>query len=342
MSFWKWSRIASSNASADPSINWVEGQPPSSVNDSARAMMAAAAKHRDDIAGAIATSGSGTAYTLSSYQGFDTLAHLDGAIIAFTPHVSNTDTNVTLNVDGLGAKRIRIAPNVEIQTGGLIQGTPYLVLYNNTDGAFYLHAASNYNSYSIPLGGAVPYFGNTAPNSSFALPFGQAINRITYGALFAIVGTNYGAGDGSSTFNLPDLRGRVIAGFDDMGGVTANRLSAVMNSTSFNGRGGQAQITLGTGNLPPYTPSGAVSGTFSGGGSTGAINQMVNSNITAGVSVIKPMLADGNGAGSQTTVSVSASGSISAAFTGDAQGGSSTPLTTVQPTMVANYILRII
>jgi hypothetical protein len=57
MSFWKWSRTAANNATADGSINWAEGQAPSTVNDSARAMMAAASKYRDDVGGAIATAG---------------------------------------------------------------------------------------------------------------------------------------------------------------------------------------------------------------------------------------------------------------------------------------------
>jgi hypothetical protein len=50
MTLYKWSQTASSDASADSTINWAEGQAPSSVNDSARAMMAATAKYRDDIA----------------------------------------------------------------------------------------------------------------------------------------------------------------------------------------------------------------------------------------------------------------------------------------------------
>src|SRR5215467_3713071 len=109
MSFWKWSRTAANNATADGSINWAEGQAPSTVNDSARAMMAAAAKYRDDIAGAIVTAGTSTAYAVTSYQVFDTLAHLDGAMIAFTPHTTSGAT-VTLNVDGLGAKPLRFGP----------------------------------------------------------------------------------------------------------------------------------------------------------------------------------------------------------------------------------------
>jgi hypothetical protein len=89
MTVYKWLQTASADATADSTINWAEGQAPSSVNDSARAMMAATAKYRDDIAGATVTTGTNTSYAVSSYQGFDTLAHLDGHVIAFTPHVTN-------------------------------------------------------------------------------------------------------------------------------------------------------------------------------------------------------------------------------------------------------------
>jgi len=183
MSFWKWSRTASSNATADGSINWAEGQAPSTVNDSARAMMAAAAKYRDDVSGAIATGGTSTAYTVTSYQSFDTLAHMDGAMIAFTPHTTNGAT-VTLNVDGLGAKPLRSAPSLELPAGTLILGTPYVATYYNATAEWILHAGS-YATYSIPLGGLLEYTGATAPNSSFVLPYGQAISRTTYAAYFA-------------------------------------------------------------------------------------------------------------------------------------------------------------
>src|SRR5262249_18293285 len=137
MSFWKWSRTAASNATADGSINWAEGQAPSTVNDSARGMMAAAAKYRDDIAGAIATGGTSIAYTVSSFQSFDTLAHMDAAMIAFTPHATNTAA-CTLNVDGLGAKALRAAPGIELAAGTVVAGTPYAALYSNANSEFYL------------------------------------------------------------------------------------------------------------------------------------------------------------------------------------------------------------
>src|SRR5882724_13523752 len=98
MTLYKWSQTASADATADPTINWAEGQAPSSINDSGRAMMAATAKYRDDIAGALVTSGTSTTYAVSTFQAFDALAHLNGQMIAFTPHATNGAT-VTLNVD---------------------------------------------------------------------------------------------------------------------------------------------------------------------------------------------------------------------------------------------------
>ena len=123
MTFWKWSRTASSNATADNTVNRAEGVAPSAVNDFARAMMARLAEWRDDISGTITTAGTSTAYTVASNQGFDNFADMNGAMIAFVPHTTSGAT-VTLNVDGLGAKPLRSAPSLELQSGVLIQGTP--------------------------------------------------------------------------------------------------------------------------------------------------------------------------------------------------------------------------
>jgi len=259
MSFWKWSRTANNNAAADGSINWAEGQAPSSVNDSARAMMAAAAKYRDDIAGAIVTGGTSTAYTISTYQSFDTLAHMDGAMISFTPHTTN-GASVTLNADGTGAKPLRPAPGIELATGTLVQGTPYVCTYNNSDAVFFLKNffGSNpaFTPYLVPIGAMIPYVSSTAPNSNFALPYGQAISRSTYSALFAITSTTFGVGDGSTTFNLPDLRGRVVIGKDDMGGSAASRVTTAGSSidgTTIGAAGGAQTVTLAQANLPNVT-----------------------------------------------------------------------------------------
>ena len=111
MAFWSWSRTAANNANADNTINWAEGQSPSSVNDSARAMMAALAAFRDDAAGAIATGGTSTAYTVTSYETFDTLAHMANQVVAFVPHATNGGTT-TLNVDGIRTRACPSSANI--------------------------------------------------------------------------------------------------------------------------------------------------------------------------------------------------------------------------------------
>lgn len=62
-----------------------------------------------------------------------------------------------------------------------------------------------------PLGAVLPYAGGSAP-SGWGLCDGSAVSRTTYAELFALIGTTFGAGDGSTTFNLPDLRSQFIAG----------------------------------------------------------------------------------------------------------------------------------
>lgn len=74
----------------------------------------------------------------------------------------------------------------------------------------------------VPTGAVFYFAANTAP-TGFLKANGAAVSRTTYAALFAITGTTYGSGDGSTTFNLPDLRGEFIRGWADDGGVDASR-----------------------------------------------------------------------------------------------------------------------
>jgi len=80
--------------------------------------------------------------------------------------------------------------------------------------------------------------GANAP-ASWLLCYGQAISRTTYAVLFAEISTVFGSGDGSTTFNVPDLRGRVPSGKDDMGGtaagVSAVTISAATRASTSNG-----------------------------------------------------------------------------------------------------------
>lgn len=77
----------------------------------------------------------------------------------------------------------------------------------------------------VPIGVPLPYFGASAPTRHLFC-YGQAVSRTTYATLFAVFGTTFGPGDGSTTFNMPDLRGRALFGKDDMGGSAASRITA--------------------------------------------------------------------------------------------------------------------
>lgn len=333
--FYNWSRTASSNATADATVNWAEGQAPSSVNDSGRAMMASTAAYRDDIAGGITTGGSATAYTMTSFQVFDTLAHLAGQKIAFVPHATNTNAvgvDVTLNVDGLGAKSIRMQPSVALPNGTLVLGTPYIVTYNNSDAVFYLQNMTN--PYNIPLAAGMDFWGSTAPNTSFAFPIGQAISRTTYATLFAIMGTTFGSGDGSTTFNLPDKTGRVSA----MKETSATRLTStyfVGNSTSLGATGGNEKETIGQTNFPN------VNFTNSGISASSSVSMNFAPPPILSNSPVQFIIASGTAGSTGTPASAAVSTTITSQGSA-ASGGSGIPLTTVQPTIICNYIIRII
>ena len=329
------SQTAAQNATANSTQNWAEGQAPSSVNDSARAGLASIAKYRDDIAGSIVTSGISTAYSIASSQQFANISYMTGQVIAFSPHVTNGAGPVTLTVDGIANKPLRTSPNQELLAGVLVQGSPYLATFNATDGAWYLQGY--YGQQSIPIGASIDYWGVTSPFSNMALMFGQAISRTGFPALFAMFSITYGAGDGASTFNIPDCRGRVVAGMDSMGGTPANRLTSAsgMGTGQLGQAGGVETKTLVTANLPPYTPQGtnaasAVNFSFApsvvpngsgfAGSSSGAAGENFYSSGQYGV----------------LTATAAAQG-----FTGTAQGGTSAPVPIVMPAICANQLLRI-
>lgn len=73
-----------------------------------------------------------------------------------------------------------------------------------------------------PIGSFLSHSGSTAPGN-YLKANGAAISRTSYAALFAVIGTTYGAGDGATTFNLPDRRGEFERGLDDGRGVDAGR-----------------------------------------------------------------------------------------------------------------------
>lgn len=126
----------------------------------------------------------------------------------------------------------------------------------------------------VPSGAIMSYGGSNAP-AGWLICDGAAISRTLYANLFSAIGTAFGTGDGSTTFNLPDMRGRFVRYDDNMGnhgitGVTpagaasrdAGRAhgSAQTQTTAANGLGGTAAGQTQAATTTPLN-SGAASGT---------------------------------------------------------------------------------
>jgi microcystin-dependent protein len=107
-----------------------------------------------------------------------------------------------------------------------------------------------------PIGTPIswPYAEGSVP-SGWALCYGQAVSRAANPILHGIAasaGYPHGSGDGSTTFNLPDMRGRVPVGKDNMGGTAANRISAANNGQTLGGAHGNQAHTLAISEMPSH------------------------------------------------------------------------------------------
>jgi microcystin-dependent protein len=325
---WLWSTTAANNATADPTVGWSEGQAPSSINDSARAMMASIASYRTDVAGSNIVGGTSTNYTLTTSQAFASAADMDGQEFTFVITPTN-GAAATLNVNSIGAYPLVFSAGNAMPAGTLVDGSIYTATFSSSLSCFKVRSFFG-NPYNIPIAGMMDWIAPAVPNSSFVFPIGQAISRTTYSVLFGLVGTTYGVGDGSTTFNVPDLTGRITA----MKEASATRLTSTYfggDSTTLGAVGGLERSTLVTANLPPYTPAGTVAASVTSSVSNVQVNNAGTANVSAGSGFNVPQT---------NSTSITSTGTNS--LTGTAQGGTSTPVRTVQPTLIVNKILRII
>ena len=119
------------------------------------------------------------------------------------------------------------SPFVSIQSPSSLSGNVALTLPSSiTNGGFLQTDGSGNLSFQIVAGvptGAVFCVAVATIPTGYLECNGAAVNRTTYAALFSFIGTQYGAGNGSTTFNLPDLRGEFVRGFDNGKGVDSGR-----------------------------------------------------------------------------------------------------------------------
>lgn len=143
----------------------------------------------------------------------------------------------------------------------------------------------------IPVGAVMAAGHGTIP-TGWLLCDGSAVSRVDHSLLFAAIGTAFGAGDGSSTFNLPDLRGRTPIGAGTGSGLTARTLGQTL---------GEEDHQLSIAEMAAHT------------------HQMYASNV--------------NSAAGAASFDMNLSGSTGSA-------GSDTAHNNMQPTLIANYIIR--
>lgn len=194
---------------------------------------------------------------------------------------------------------------------------------------------------AMPIGAIIDFPGATPP-SGWLLCYGQAVSRATYATLFGIIGTTFGAGDGSTTFNLPDLRGRVVAGVNNMGGESSGRLGSGAGFSSFGGadpnnRGATAGSeihTLTLAQAPTGISSRNPSQPISVSSSQPILFGASNTSQTNGGGVGFNYWAGGS---SDFVVSTGSSNDIIVTSTNTSGG----PHNNVQPTMVLNKIIKV-
>jgi hypothetical protein len=132
---------------------------------------------------------------------------------------------------GSGAKFTQVELDVSGSSNYIDMGTTQMMSV-----PYALYAAKVTNSFQMPAGVIFPYGGINVP-AGYLKCDGSEVSRTQYADLFAAIATNYGVGNGSTTFNLPDFRGRFLRGVDDGTGVdpdAASRFSANGGNTGDN------------------------------------------------------------------------------------------------------------
>lgn len=193
------------------------------------------------------------------------------------------------------------------------------------DAGGWLASVVNLSS-GFPVGTVTPFAGATAP-VGWLLCAGQTVSRTTYAALFAAIGTGYNTGGEAGTvFRLPDLRGRVPAGVDNMGGAAASRLDWA-NTPGTAGGEQKHLLTAAESGVPPHAhPITDPGHTHTYDTAHALVNQGTQYDMT-GVTGAAQIY----NTGSRTTgITVNNAAAAPAA----------SPHNVMQPTLLLNYIIR--
>lgn len=169
------------------------------------------------------------------------------SILTGTAATTGTQVTPTPTAGFVGAWVITTAEGQTTITSGNIaaySGAPFL-LDKLKDKITFAQGDTRYalQANGLPVAAMLDFGGTSAP-TGFLLCDGSAVSRTTYAALFAAIGVNWGSGDGSTTFNVPDIRGRTSIGAGTGSGLSARTLGQT---------GGEEEHLLIIAEMPSHT-----------------------------------------------------------------------------------------
>lgn len=249
-----WSETDASNNQAPPN-GFPTGMFPSGVNQGMRAVMGAERRTWGRQNPIYTSTGASGVYAVTPANISFPTVYVQGEVYSFKAHQSSVGAD-TLNWNSLGAKNIykpTSAGPTLLASQDIVINQMVLLAYDTTlnggVGGWQLLTATTAGSV-IPSGAMMQFGGSTAPAGWF-LCNGAAVSRTGFPGLFAAIGTTFGAGDGSTTFNLPDGRGRVLAGQDPSNstGRLTGGFSGGVSAASLANAGGEQGHALSLGEL---------------------------------------------------------------------------------------------
>ncbi len=202
---------------------------------------------------------------------FILIAKFNFAQIGIGTNTPNSSAKLEISATDKGFLAPRVALTATNSGSPITSPAIGLIVYNtatagaspyNVSPGYYYYDGSIWVSMSastiIPAGSVQTFAGSSAP-LGYLICDGSAISRTVYANLFAAIGTLYGAGNGSTTFNLPDLRGRTIVGVGQGSGLTNRTIAST---------GGEESHTLTIAEMPSHSHGvndpGHNHGTFNG------------------------------------------------------------------------------
>lgn len=150
----------------------------------------------------------------------------------------NVNIQGNLNYDSLTIRNLNVQEQSTLGTvqvsSGIITATSGITTYYGDASNLTVNGSSlsSFLLSAVPAGTVISYASSTAP-TGYLKCNGSAISRSTYSSLFSGIGTVFGAGDGSTTFNVPDLRGEFVRGWDDGRSIDTGRAFGSSQSDAF-------------------------------------------------------------------------------------------------------------